>query len=148
MTRTVSGLALEEDKVREGVLQEEREIILGLDASPEVRADLMAVAFTIGACYFSREVLETVFREELPMIKGTDLIQEWVQEGEARGAARQARAMLLRLLRARFGDLPEAVVGEIERQDPQWCEALAVKTLEATSLAALGLDQVRPREEG
>jgi hypothetical protein len=127
--------------VREGVLQEEREIILRLDATPEVRADLMAVAFTIGACYFSREVLESVFREELPMIKGTELIQEWVLEGEARGAARQARAMLLRLLRARFGDLPETVIGQIERQEPGWCEELAVTALEAASLEALDFDQ-------
>jgi predicted transposase YdaD len=127
--------------MREGVLQEEREIILRLDATSEVRADLMAVAFTIGACYFSREVLETVFREELPMIKGTELIQEWVREGEARGAARQARAMLLRLLRARFGDLPERVVGQIEGQDSGWCEELAVKTLGAASLEDLGFHQ-------
>jgi hypothetical protein len=96
-------LAPREGQVREGVLHEEREIILGLDASPEVRAVLLAVAFTIGACYFPGEVLESVFRQELPLIKGSDMIQEWVTEGEARGEVRRARAIVLRLLSDRFG---------------------------------------------
>ena len=129
--------------MREGVLQEEREIILGLDATPKVRAELMAIAFTIGACYFSREVLERLFREEPQLLKGASVLQEWIEqaaeEGEAWREARRARAMLLRLLTARFGQLSDDTTRRIEQQQPDWCEETSARAASAASLEELGL---------
>ena len=140
-------LALCEDRPTEQTMREEREIILRLDTTPEVRAELLAVALTVGLRYFGRDTLERLFREELEMLKEASVIQEWLEQaaeeaearGEARGEARRARAMLRRLLSRRFGELPEAVVRHIEQQDADWCEAMAVQAITAPSLEGLGL---------
>jgi hypothetical protein len=88
-------LALCEDRPTEQTLREEREIILGLDTTPEVRAELLAVALTVGLRYFTRDLLEGLFREELRMLKEVDFIRELFSdefaEAEARGEARRAR---------------------------------------------------------
>jgi predicted transposase YdaD len=105
------------------------------------------VALTVGLRHFRREVLERLFREELAMIKEASVIQEWLREaaeegearGEARGEAQRARAMLLRLLRERFGVLPDPVVARIEQEGPDWCEDLLLQAASARSLAELGL---------
>ena len=121
-------------------MREERGIILGLDTTREVRAELLAVALTVGLRYFQRDVLERLFREELEMLKEASVIQDWIDEAEARGEARRARAMLRRVLNQRFGELPDHVVRQIEQQDPEWCEAMAVQAIAAPSLEALGLE--------
>ncbi len=136
-------LPLCEDNPTQQTLREERQIILGLETTTEVRAELLAIALTVGLRYFSRDVLERLFREELEMLKEASVIQEWieqaVEEGEARGEARRGRAMLLRLLNERFGELPDNVVSRIELQDPDWCEEMAVRAIAAQSLEELSL---------
>jgi len=71
----------------------------------------------------------------MEMLKEASFIEEWIQEGEARGA----RQMLLRLLRKRFGELPATAVARLEAADLAACEALAERVLEANSLEELGL---------
>jgi hypothetical protein len=141
-------LALCEDNPTEQTMREEREIILRLDTTPAVRAELLAVALTVGLRYFARDLLERIFREELEMLKEASIIQEWIEqaaeEAEARGEARRARAMLRRVLSQRFGELPEAMVRQIEQQDPDWCESMAVRAITAPSLESLGLASSAP----
>jgi predicted transposase YdaD len=144
-------LVLCEDVPTEQTLQEERRLILGLPVDPSVRTELLAVALTVGTRYFSRDVLERLFREELQMLKEASFIDEWIEQGiaqgiaqgmaqgEVRGRAAGARQMLLRLLRARFGDLPAVIVSRVENEGPEWCEDMAERVLEAKSLEELGL---------
>lgn len=139
LTELAPLLVLCEDKPTERTLREERRLILGLDVAADVRAELLAVALTVGLRYFGRDLLLRLFREELDMLKGANIIEEWMVEREALGEAKQARSMLLRLLRARFGDLPEAVVQRVETEDPEWCEETAERTLTAKSLDELSL---------
>jgi hypothetical protein len=137
-------LTLCEDIPTEQTLREEREIIMGLDTTPEVRAELLAVALTVGLRYFRRELLERIFREELEMLKEASFIQEWIEQAAGEAEARRARAMLQRLLNQRFGELPQAVVRQIEQQDADWCEALVVRAITAPSLEELGLAPDEP----
>jgi hypothetical protein len=58
-------------------------------------------------------------------------------EGEARGRAEATRRMVLRVLRARFGELPEALVAQVEAAEPEWCEELAERAARAESLTEL-----------
>lgn len=144
-------LVLCEDVPTEVTLREERELILGLDALPVVRNELLQLAVTVGARYFSPDVLRTIFREELQMLKEASFIEEWISEGiergiqqgraegELEGRAREARQLLLRLLRERFGELPESVVARVESEGLEWCEEMAVRTLKAATLEELGL---------
>ena len=144
-------LALCEANPGPATLQREREMILGLDAPQAVKSDLLAVALMVGLRFFDRGVLESVFREELLMLKEVEFIHELFADeiadagargaalGEARGEAQASRRLLLGLLQARFGALPANVVARIEQTSPAECEALALQLLTAGSLAELGL---------
>jgi predicted transposase YdaD len=112
-----------------------------------VRADLFAVALTVGSRYFARDLLFSIFREELRMLKEASLVEEWVAEGEARGRAEgeargrlaEARAILVRQLRKRFGDLPLSVTERVESATLEWCEEMGERLVDAASLQDLGL---------
>ncbi len=135
-------LVLCEDNPTDQTLIEERRLILALDTTPRVRSELLAVAFTVGLRSFGREVLETLFREELEMLKEASIIQEWIEEGEARGEARceargreeAARRMLLISLEKQFGALPNAVIARVNGEDEAWCQNAFAAALSANSL--------------
>jgi predicted transposase YdaD len=101
----------------------------------------------VGTRYFSREVLLELFREEMQMLKEASVIQEWIDESEAReraegevqGRTEEARRLALRLLRERLGELPLEVVERVEKESAEWCEDLVVRTLTVNSLQDLGL---------
>jgi predicted transposase YdaD len=124
-------------------LQHERELILGLEVARAVKLEMLAVALTVGSRYFGRALLETVFREDLVMLKEVEffreLFAEELEEGRAEGEALAARRMLLRQLQETFGELPPEVVDEIEQADSATCEDLAVRLLRARSLEELGI---------
>lgn len=144
-------LLLCEEEASEVTLHQERELILGLDTTPAMGADLLAVAAMVGSRYFARELIQAVVREELEMLKEGSFIQDWIEEalekgraegrgeGEASGIAKGARQLLLDQLRARFGPLPEAVVERVERMEPADCHSVGVRLLTAGSLEELGL---------
>ena len=132
-------LAMAEEQPDEETLRRERELILGLDVSEAVRADLLSIAITIGSRFFGRDFLLQFFRKELSMLKEASFIEEWVMEGEERGQLRATRDLTLNLLRARFGELPQSVVSRIEEADITFCRDLCVRLLTAQSLEELGL---------
>jgi hypothetical protein len=76
--------------------------------------------------------------EELEMLKDASLIQEWIQEGEARGEARgrdaAAREMLLGVLQQRFGPIPHAVVARVDERTAGWCHDALSVALSANSI--------------
>lgn len=80
-------LVLCENRPTEATLRKERELILRVPV-PELRRELLAVALTVATRYFSRDLLLAHFREELDMLKEASIIQEWIDEGEARGEER------------------------------------------------------------
>lgn len=58
-------LVLCEDTPTEQTLREERRLILEAPVSSPERADLLAVAVTVGSRFFARDLLFALFREEL-----------------------------------------------------------------------------------
>lgn len=136
-------LVLCEDKPAEEIIREELALIRQAEAPPETRSELVAVAYMLGARYLLREVLDTLFQEDTPMLENLGIISDWIADGEARGEARgrteEARRIRLRLLRARFGELPAELSARIEAADPEWCEALAEQALRVESLQELRL---------
>ena len=59
------------------------------------------------------------------------------QRGEERGRSKQAREMLLAVLRTRFGEVPAEVRSLVEKQDVPWCEAAVARMATAASLEDL-----------
>jgi Domain of unknown function (DUF4351) len=136
-------LVLCEDRPTEATLRRERALILGLGVPRPVQVEMLAVAMMVGTRYFARDVLERLFHREIEMFKQVPFIEDWLEESEARGEARGIRDMLLRLLRAKFGDLPEAMVERVESADREWCEAIGERLFEVNSL-----DELRLLENG
>lgn len=136
-------LALSEDEATEETLVAERELIRNLEAPPEVRQELFGVAVMLGVRQFSRALLQSVFREEIAMIKESSIFDDWFQErealGEARGEVRGARKVLLRQLSKRFGELPAPVTARIEELDADHCFDLAERMVDAATLDDLKL---------
>lgn len=138
-------LVLCEDNPGEDTIRTELRIIQNSGADDATQAYLLAVALRVGGRRLPRPLLEAIFRKELPMVKGATIIDDWIQEGEARGEARgetrgrteEARRMLLTVLRARFGELPDAMASQIQAADAEWCEALLLQTMRVESLAEL-----------
>lgn len=126
----------------EAVLQHERKLILNLAVSPEQRRDLLAVATMVGSRYFTGETLRRIFREEMAMLKDVDFIQEWIDEGEARGRVegetRGIRTALIRLVRARFGTLTPDLEARLEELTAEQALELQDRAATAVSLAELG----------
>ena len=48
-------------------------------------AELIALTMMIGRRQFSESVLEAAFREELPMLKEMEFVQEWIAECRQEG---------------------------------------------------------------
>jgi predicted transposase YdaD len=134
-------LVLCENTPTEATLREERGLIQQI-APPELRNELLAIALMVGTRYFVRERLLELFREEMAMLKEASVIQEWIEEGEARGRAegeaREARRLVLRLLERSFGSLPPEVIARVEAEGRDWCEELALRIRDARSLQDLG----------
>jgi hypothetical protein len=134
-------LVLCENNPTEETLQEERRLIRQV-APPELRNELLAIAMMVGTRYFVRERLLELFQEEMAMLKEASVIQEWIEEGEARGRAegeaREARRLVLRLLERSFGELPPEVIARLEAEGREWCEDLALRIRDAHSLQELG----------
>ena len=118
-----------------------------MDVARPIRADLLAVAVTVGARFFARGLLEAIFQEEMVMLKEASFITDWIEEAvaraeaeaEARGQLQEARRFLLRQLAARFGELPAPVVTRVEQADAAVCEEWGLRLMRATTLEELGL---------
>lgn len=140
-------LVLCEDRPTEDTLQDERQLIMGLDVSPPVRADLLAVAVMVGQRHFARDLLLSLFREELEMLKEASFIEEWLQEAEARGEARAARQVLRALLRKQFGEPSPELTSSVEALSAAEATELATRVPDARSLEELGLGAVAEQPE-
>jgi predicted transposase YdaD len=134
-------LVLCEDNPTETTMRREVELILSAPLTDAEKGDLLAYALRIGGRDFSRGLLEGIFREMLPMIQGTTIIDDWIAEGEARGEARgrveEAREMARGLLQKRFGALPEAVVTRVQGLDAPECKRVLERLLDGATLAEL-----------
>ncbi len=115
------------------------------------RRDLRAAAYFIAAKRFDEGLLRAVLGGVEEMAK-TDLGQKLIELGEARGEARGKaigeargeargkRQTLLRLLRAKFGAVPEEVARRVEAEaDIARLDALLERILTAASIQEMGL---------
>ncbi|MCC2669659.1 MAG: hypothetical protein K0Q72_2130, partial [Armatimonadetes bacterium] len=138
-------LVLCEDDPGERTLREEVALINGAGVGPDEQAELLAVALRVASRRLSRSLVEAIFREELPMVRGASIIDDWIAEGEARGQAlgetrgrvAEARRLTRQALTIRFGELPEALAARIEQADADACEALFLRAVVAKSLEEL-----------
>ena len=74
------------------ILEEQKALIRGLDVDETRRMELTAIAMMVDRRKFGESVLDAIFREELPMLKEMEFVQEWIadsrQEGRQEGMTR------------------------------------------------------------
>ena len=125
------------NKPTEQTIRREIELIRGAGFPTNVQADLLTLAVRIASRTFGRTVLNRLFKEVIPLAKGSSFIDDWIEEGEvrgevrgeARGEANEARRLAEQLLSNRFGELPDALVARIRAAEREWCEALLVRAM-------------------
>ena len=144
-------LVLCEDEPKVETLFEERDLIRSVDVSPERKSDLLGLALTVAARRFDMRLLADIFREELVMIREATFVDEWIQEAAKKAAEeatekaqfetedRATRSMLLRQLRARFGNLADTVEARVSSLDAEARYVLGERLMKAESLEELGL---------
>ena len=80
-------------------------------------------------------VYERVAPEELIELLGQAVDEEGKRKGLARGQLEGQRKLLLKQLRARFGDLPEVAVARVNAADNAQLDLWAERVLSAPTLA-------------
>ncbi len=96
--------------------------------------DLLETVLVYKLPNLSREEIRTMLHLPDTDLKETRFYREAFAEGEVQGEARGEAAMLLRLLRLRFGEVPEAVRRKLESTDPQTLLEWSDRVLTATSI--------------
>lgn len=88
-----------------------------------------------------RPTLEAAIIQALPADMGENIMptiaESWIEEGRQEGELRSTRRILLKLLRQRFGPLPEAVEQRVAEADPVTLDRWLDEMLTAPSLASL-----------
>ena len=102
--------------------------------SPETQAELLGIALLVASRQFARELLRPIFEEDFSMIQDVGIVEEWLIEREARGEAKSAREILMRLGRKRFGEPTEGIVQALEAiTSAEALQDMAVRLLEVES---------------
>ena len=141
-------IMLEREKT-EAVLHQERELILQ-ETHPQKRADSLATAVMIASRYFELEWLWEFFGEEVEQMRESGFITDWIEEGIQQGLERERqqgkRLILIRLLAAKFGELPQSVTDQIQGMTAEEeLDQLGVSILTANSLEEMGLNGEQSR---
>ncbi len=100
----------------------------------EEAVDLLETVLVYKLPDLSREEIRTMLHLPDTDLKETRFYREAFAEGEVQGEARGEATMLLRLLRLRFGDVPEAMRRKIESADPRTLLEWSDRVLTATSI--------------
>ena len=133
-------IMLEPEKT-EAVLHQERELILQ-ETHPQKRADSLATAVMIASRYFELEWLWDFFGEEVEQMRESGFITDWIEDGIQQGK----RSILIRLLAAKFGELPQSVTDQIQGMTAEEeLDQLGVSILTANSLEEMGLNDEQSR---
>jgi hypothetical protein len=117
------------------------------------RADLYSLAVTVCARYLDKDLVWEYFREELEMIKESEIVEEWIQEGIEKGiqqgmqqgiqqgiqqgALLSLRELLIQTLETRFDLVAQTVVRTIHTLD----DVSLLKMLHRKALIVASLDQ-------
>jgi hypothetical protein len=144
-------IMLEREKT-EAVLHQEKELILQ-ETHPQKRADSLATAVMIASRYFELEWLWEFFGEEVEQMRESGFITDWIEEGIQQGLEQERqqglqqglqqgkRLFLIRLLVAKFGELPQSVTEQIHGMTTEEeLDQLGIRLLTADSLEEMGLN--------
>ena len=71
------------------------------------------------------------------MIYEKGLVDDWLEEREAKGELKNMREMLLKFLTRRFSALPNELVAKINESELEWCESLFDQSITVNSLLEL-----------
>lgn len=136
----------------ESTLKREIEIIHHAGLPKDVEADLLGMALRLGQISFTREVLSIIFREELDMVRHGGIVEDWIAEeasraeargvkqGVKQGVAEGAQQATIKALSLRLGKLPDELIHQINKAEPDWCYQLMESAFKVESLSELKIE--------
>ena len=130
-------LILFEETPTQQTVKEEIALIKNSALSDKVQSELLSVALILASRQFTRETIKFLFEEDVKMIYEKGLVDDWLEEREAKGELKNMRVMLLKFLTRRFTALPDELVAKINEAELEWCESLFDKAITANSLYEL-----------
>lgn len=133
-------MVLFDDVPDEATLKHEIEIIHKAGFTKELEADILGMALRLGELSFSREILRTIFREELDMVRHGGIIEDWISEAEDKAEARGVQWATIKALTLRLGELPESLIEKIHSEDAEWCARLMEHSFSVESLSELRIE--------
>ena len=131
-------LILFEDNPSHDTVREEIALIKNSGLPPKVQSDLLGTALILASRQFTRNVIKSLFEEEIKMKYETGLVDDWLEESKAEGELNRTRKMLTLFLTRRFNATPDALLKKIDGAEIKWCESLFDRAITIDSLEELG----------
>jgi len=149
-------LVLCEEKPAISVLEKEMELINQIHDQKE-RSDMLALAMMVAFRKYREEIVRTFFREERELMKESDFIQEFINEGREEGwkegredgwkegredGWKEGRidgqlTLIKRLIEKKFNRMPEDITEDIELLNYEQLEELASALMDMTQSSEL-----------
>ena len=130
-------MILFEETPTQQIVKEEIALIKNSALSDKVQSELLSVALILASRLFTRDAINFLFEEDVKMIYEKGLVDDWLEEREAKGELKNMREMLLKFLTRRFSALPNELVAKINESELEWCESLFDQSITVNSLPEL-----------
>jgi len=138
LTELVPLLVLCEEKPDISVLEKEKEIIDRIP-DPKERADMLAIAMMVAFRKFAEELVREFFRKEQIIMKESDFVQAFIEEGREEGRKVGELALVRRLIEKKFGHVRQDVNEKFE--------LLNYEELEELGLLLFDIDRIDELED-
>jgi len=119
-------------------LCEKEKHLINQIADQKERSDMLALAMMVAFRKYQKEIVRTIFREERELMKQSDFIQEFIEEGWQEGRIESQLALITRLVgKKQLGRIPNDVIKDIKLLSYEQLEELILAFIDMTNLTEL-----------
>ncbi len=98
--------------------------LLAQVSDPRQRADLIAAAMIVAMYVFGKKIVMEKFKKELPMLKETSIVQNWLAESLLEGKLEGKLSTIKQILTYKLGELPSPTIKKLEKLEGKQLDRL------------------------